>query len=103
MEITDHIAANLDAWMAASPNLDTLKKVAAKYGQAEETIETVTTNAGVAHENKLASWSVPNGVIRVRRLSSRIDQGMVTLMSQSYLTLVQDRKKAKASTAPADL
>lgn len=74
-----------------------------KYGQAEETIETVTTNAGVAHENKLASWRVPNGVIRVRRLSSRVDQGLVTLISQSYLTLVQDRKKAKATTAPADL
>lgn len=77
--------------------------LATKYGQAEETIETVTTNAGVTHENKLASWRLSDGVIRVRRLSSRVDQGLVTLMSQSYLTLVQERKKAKASTAPSDL
>ena len=32
MEITDHISANLSAWMDSTPSLGTLKKVAAKAG-----------------------------------------------------------------------
>lgn len=46
MEITDHIAANLDAWMAASPNLDTLKKVAARAGVGFGTVRRARNGDG---------------------------------------------------------
>lgn len=77
--------------------------LAAKYGAADEIIEPITTNSGVTHENRLARWSLLDGVIRVRRMSSRIDEGLVALMSNTYLNLVQERKKAKAKIAPSDL
>ena len=46
MEITAHIAANLDAWMAASPNLDTLKKVAARAGVGFGTVQRARNGDG---------------------------------------------------------
>lgn len=46
MEITAHIAANLDAWMAASPNLDTLKKVAARAGVGFGTVRRARNGDG---------------------------------------------------------
>lgn len=46
MDITKTIAANLDAWMAATPALDTLKKVAAKSGVGFGTIQRARNGDG---------------------------------------------------------
>lgn len=46
MDITAHIAANLDAWMAASPNLDTLKKVASRSGVGFGTVRRARNGDG---------------------------------------------------------
>lgn len=46
MEITAHIASNLGAWMAASPNLDTLKKVAARAGVGFGTVQRARNGDG---------------------------------------------------------
>lgn len=46
MDITTRIAANLDAWMEASPNLDTLKKVAARSGVGFGTVQRARNGDG---------------------------------------------------------
>lgn len=77
--------------------------LATKYGAPEEAIEPITTNAGVTHENRISRWGTPDGTIRLRRMASRVDEGMVSLMSARYLALIQERKKGKAKAAPGDL
>lgn len=46
MDITDHIASNLDTWMASTPNLDTLKKVAARSGVGFGTVQRARNGDG---------------------------------------------------------
>ena len=46
MDITKTIAANLDAWMAATPALDTLKKVAARSGVGFGTVQRARNGDG---------------------------------------------------------
>lgn len=46
MEITDYISANLGEWMSASPNLDTLKKVAARAGVGFGTVRRARNGDG---------------------------------------------------------
>jgi transcriptional regulator with XRE-family HTH domain len=46
MEITGRIAENLSAWMDESPNLDTLKKVAAKSGVGFGTVRRARNGDG---------------------------------------------------------
>lgn len=46
MDITAHIAANLGAWMEASSNLDTLKKVAARAGVGFGTVRRARNGDG---------------------------------------------------------
>lgn len=46
MDITDHIASNLDTWMTSTPNLDTLKKVAARSGVGFGTVQRARNGDG---------------------------------------------------------
>lgn len=46
MDITTHIATNLDAWMADSQNLNTLKKVAARSGVGFGTVRRARNGDG---------------------------------------------------------
>lgn len=46
MDITDHIAGNLSAWMDQSPNLNTLKKVVAKSGVGFGTVQRARNGDG---------------------------------------------------------
>lgn len=46
MDITDHIASNLDTWMASTPNLDILKKVAARSGVGFGTVQRARNGDG---------------------------------------------------------
>lgn len=46
MDITDHIASNLDTWMASTPNLDTLKKVSSKSGVGFGTVRRARNGDG---------------------------------------------------------
>lgn len=46
MDITDHIASNLDNWMASTPNLDTLKKVSARSGVGFGTVRRARNGDG---------------------------------------------------------
>ena len=46
MKITDHISANLGAWMSANQNLDTIKKVAAKSHVGFGTVRRVRNGDG---------------------------------------------------------
>lgn len=46
MDITDHIAGNLSAWMDETPNLATLKKVAAKAGVGFGTVRRARNGDG---------------------------------------------------------
>jgi len=55
MDISDTISANLSAWMAAAPDLDTLKKVAAKSGVGFETVRRARNGDGNITVEKLAA------------------------------------------------
>lgn len=77
--------------------------VSVKYGAPRETAETVTTKAGVSHENLTSTWSLADGSIQLRRLGSRVDEGAIIIMSREHMERSKDRRKAKASIAPSDL
>ena len=79
------------------------RALAAKYGTPEETREPITTRAGVSYENALARWSFPDGFIRLRRFSGRIDEGLATIMSREMAERAAARRKAASNAAPSDL
>ena len=70
------------------------------YGKATtDQVEPFTTKGGQTYENRELQWQLPAGIIRLKRLSGRLDASTVNYISPAGARafgelLGQDRKKA---------